>query len=111
MKESTHYLGDKQEFDVSNADPSSGMSSPTNSTTVIPDQRLSLETWNSCLSHIFKHSYILFAADLRQMHQYNKEGTIISPRDRGKNVEPSLVKENLNSSIERKPAGEKILLK
>ncbi|XP_028402645.1 centrosome and spindle pole-associated protein 1-like isoform X2 [Dendronephthya gigantea] len=41
-------------------------------------------------------------SDLRQMHQYNKEGTIISPRDRGKSLEPSLVKETFNTSSEIK---------
>ena len=49
---------------------------------------------------------MFLAADLRTMHQYNKEGTIISPRDRGKSAEPSLAKENLNLSNEIKSAGE-----
>ncbi|CAB4021390.1 centrosome and spindle pole associated 1-like [Paramuricea clavata] len=44
-------------------------------------------------------------SDLRQMHLYNKEGTIISPRDRGKTTEVSLVKENLSTSFEMKTAG------
>jgi hypothetical protein len=44
------------------------------------------------------------------MHQHNKEGTIISPRDRGKTTEVSLVKENLSTSFEMKTAGKMLLI-
>ena len=39
IKGSTHYLGDKQDFDVSSESPSSGISP-----LVIPDEEPSLET-------------------------------------------------------------------
>ena len=43
------------------------------------------------------------------MHQYNKEGTIISPREQGKTAASSLVKENLDLSTEMKTAGKMLL--
>ncbi|XP_046856934.1 centrosome and spindle pole-associated protein 1-like isoform X3 [Xenia sp. Carnegie-2017] len=43
-------------------------------------------------------------SDLRQMHQYNKEGTIISPRDYGKTEDSSLLKNIPNRDGESKSA-------
>ena len=49
----THYLGDKQDFDVSSEGPASeveGSSSSTRPLVLIPDEGISLETSKSCLS-------------------------------------------------------------